>query len=171
MFARELRADRVVFGLFVQKGDSLQLKARVLKHEQFGNSTETSREISAKIPLGDLAAGFQPRESYDSLPKRESTEGLVAHYLFVTRESSWRGTTQLLLYAQSPSYSDAARTAKLIGTLLVEGIVTTDGRVISPRIIKGLPPGLNESILGYSENLAVQACNAKWRASVRTGSV
>jgi TonB family protein len=112
----------------------------------FGNSTETSRETSAKIPLGDLAAGFQPRESYDSLPKRESTEA----QLLTTSSSQGKGAGGALpncFYMPNAPYSDAARKGKLSGALLVEGIVTTDGRVSSPRIIKGFPPGLNESIL------------------------
>jgi len=144
--ARELRADRLVFGSLVPKGDFLQLKARVLKHEHLGNSTETSKEISAKIPMGDLAAGFQPRESYHSLPKREPSEAQL-----LTTSSSQGKIPGVALptcfYMPNPPYSDAARTAKLSGTILLEGIITTDGRVISPRIIKGLPMGLNESSL------------------------
>ena len=144
--ARELRADRVVFGSLVPKGDSLQLKAKVLKHERFGNSTETSREISAKIPVGDLGTGFQPRESYHSLPKREPSEAQVLITSSIQGKAPG-GAMPTCFYMPNPPYSDAARTAKLSGTILVEGIVTTDGKVTSPRNIKGLPLGLNESIL------------------------
>jgi TonB family protein len=144
--ARELRADRVVFGSLVPKGDSLQLKARVLKHEHFGDSTETSKEISARFPMGDLTAGLLPRESYHSLPKREPSEAQVLPTSSLPGKVPG-GALPACFYMPNPPYSDAARAAKLSGTILVEGIITTDGRVTSPRIIKGLPLGLNESSL------------------------
>jgi TonB family protein len=144
--ARELRADRVVFGSLVPKGDSLQLKTKVLKHEHFSNSTETSKEISARIPVGDLTVGLLPRESYHSLPKREPSEAQVLITSSIQGKAPG-GAMPTCFYMPNPPYSDAARTAKLSGTILVEGIVTTDGKVTSPRIIKGLPLGLNESIL------------------------
>lgn len=154
--ARKLRADRVVLGPLVHKGDSLQLKAKVLRHEHFGNSTETSKEISAKIPVGDLSSGFLPRESYHSLPKRDPSEAQVL------TTSSLQGKAQggalpTCFYMPNPPYSDAARAAKLSGTILLEGLITTDGRVTSPRIIKGLPLGLNESSL---EVLQTWRCKA-----------
>jgi TonB family protein len=48
-------------------------------------------------------------------------------------------------YMPSPPYSDEARKAKYSGTVLVEAIVTVDGRVTNPRVIKSPGLGLDET--------------------------
>ncbi len=48
-------------------------------------------------------------------------------------------------YMPNPPYSDEARKAKYSGTVLVEAVVTVDGRVTNPRVIKSPGLGLDES--------------------------
>jgi len=48
-------------------------------------------------------------------------------------------------YMPNPPYSDEARKAKYSGTVLVEAIVTVDGRVTNPRVIKSPGLGLDET--------------------------
>jgi TonB family protein len=48
-------------------------------------------------------------------------------------------------YMPNPPYSDEARKAKYSGTVLVEAIVSVDGRVINPRVVKSPGLGLDES--------------------------
>jgi periplasmic protein TonB len=50
-------------------------------------------------------------------------------------------------YMPNPPYSDEARKAKYSGTVLVEAIVTIDGRVTNPRVIKSPGLGLDESTI------------------------
>jgi len=50
-------------------------------------------------------------------------------------------------YMPNPPYSDEARKAKYSGTVLVEAIVTVDGRVTNPRVIKSPGLGLDESTI------------------------
>jgi TonB family protein len=47
-------------------------------------------------------------------------------------------------YMPNPDYTDAAREAKISGTILLDAIVTPEGTVESPQVLKGLPGGLNE---------------------------
>jgi len=50
-------------------------------------------------------------------------------------------------YMPNPPYSDEARKAKYSGTVLVEAIVTVDGRVTNPRVIKSPGLGLDETTI------------------------
>ena len=58
-----------------------------------------------------------------------------------------------LITSTLPSYTDEAIRAKARGTVLLEGIVRTNGRVDSLRVVRGLGFGLDESaILEIAEN-------------------
>jgi len=148
---RELRATRLVFGTLVPKGDSLQLKARVLKHENFGNSTETSKEIRIEIPVGNLGGGFVPREFYHALPKRDASN----YDAEATDPSSFQRqgiTPPRCGNMPNPEYTDGARAVKLSGTLIIEAIVTKQGTLEEARISRGLPYGLNQNSLRTLKN-------------------
>jgi TonB family protein len=47
-------------------------------------------------------------------------------------------------YMANPPYTDAAREAQLEGVIVVEAIVTPDGKVESAQVVKGVPGGLND---------------------------
>src|SRR5262249_41122120 len=68
--ARELHANRVVFGTLTSENDAVLLAAKVLRHEKLGNSTVTSKEIKAILPNTGLEAAFEHRESFHTLPQR-----------------------------------------------------------------------------------------------------
>ena len=144
--ARELRAKRLVFGTLVQRGDALQLTAKVLKHESFGNSTQTSRALRVEIPVGNLGGGFGARESYHPLQKRDAPQ-LDAD---ATEPESFKRQgidPPRCSYMPNPEYTDAARAVKFSGTLLLEAIVTKQGTLAEARITRGLPYGLNQNSL------------------------
>jgi protein TonB len=63
------------------------------------------------------------------------------------------------IYCPQPEYSDEARKAKYQGTVLLDVTVTSDGRVVSPIVIKG--PGL-----GLEEKALMQVRNWKMRPAV-----
>jgi len=48
------------------------------------------------------------------------------------------------LYCPRPSYSDEARKAKYQGTVLLQAVITPDGRGIEIQVVKGLGLGLDE---------------------------
>ena len=56
------------------------------------------------------------------------------------------------IYCPQPEYSDEARKAKYMGTVLLDVIVTADGRVMDPRILHGPGLGLEEKAIAQVKN-------------------
>jgi len=61
------------------------------------------------------------------------------------------------IYCPQPEYSDEARKAKYMGTVLLDVVVTADGRVINPVVIKGPGLGLEEKALSQVKNWKMRA--------------
>ncbi len=56
------------------------------------------------------------------------------------------------IYCPNPDYSDEARKAKYQGSVLLDVIVTADGRVLEPRVLKGPGLGLEEKAIAAVRN-------------------
>jgi protein TonB len=56
------------------------------------------------------------------------------------------------IYCPQPEYSDEARKAKYQGAVTLDVLVTTDGRVLDPRVIKGPGLGLEEKAIAQVKN-------------------
>src|SRR5207249_2152849 len=56
------------------------------------------------------------------------------------------------IYCPNPDYSDEARKTKYQGSVLLDVIVTADGRVIEPRVLKGPGLGLEEKAISAVKN-------------------
>ena len=146
--SRELHASRVLFGTLDPQGDLLSLNVKVLRYGKFADDVHVSKETQGKLPMGDLADsyGFTPRQFFNPLPNRAPSQN-GPEPIRVPPKGNSGFTLPSCSFMPNPSYTDAARHAKISGSLLVEAIVTVQGTVISPRIIRGLPYGLNESSL------------------------
>ena len=64
------------------------------------------------------------------------------------------------IYCPNPDYSDEARKAKYQGSVLLDVIVTADGRVLDPHVLKGPGLGLEEKAIAAVRN---------WRMHPATG--
>jgi TonB family protein len=64
-------------------------------------------------------------------------------------------TPPMIIYQRNPSYTEAAREAKVEGIVLLEAVVRKDGMVDSIRVLKSLGYGLDQS--------AVQTVGKEWR--------
>jgi len=53
----------------------------------------------------------------------------------------------LKIFAPKPAYPEAARASRIQGTVLLQVVVTAEGVVVEPKVLKGLPLGLSESAL------------------------
>jgi TonB family protein len=56
------------------------------------------------------------------------------------------------IYCPLPEYSDEARKAKYQGTVMLEVVITADGRVINPQVVKGPGLGLEEKAMAQVRN-------------------
>ena len=56
------------------------------------------------------------------------------------------------IYCPLPEYSDEARKAKYQGSVTLDVLVTTDGRVMSPVVVKGPGLGLEEKAMAQVKN-------------------
>ena len=67
-----------------------------------------------------------------------------------------------ILYQEKAKYTEAARQNRVQGTVVVNVVFTADGRISSPRVVRGLPDGLNEQAI-----LAAQ--RIKFRPAMKNG--
>jgi protein TonB len=63
------------------------------------------------------------------------------------------------IYCPQPEYSDEARKAKYQGTVLLDVVVTADGRVLNPVVIKGPGLGLEEKAISQVRNWKMRPAN------------
>jgi len=56
------------------------------------------------------------------------------------------------IYCPDPEYSDEARKSKYQGIVVLDVVVTTDGRVLDPRVVKGPGLGLEEKAIAQVKN-------------------
>jgi TonB family protein len=144
---KQLGATQVVFGSVEPKGKILDLKVRLLDTRTV-NGTKTKGRVSEFIlPLGNLALLLEPREPFPLWdPQSVFEKGLLPTGDLVKAGFS-PGTCQL---APNPSYSEEARDNKISGVILIEAELTPDGTIENPHVVRGLPYGLNQSVLTTS---------------------
>lgn len=141
---RQMQATGLVFGVLEQEGDSLQIKAQLMLQKSAGIRTLISREIIVKIPIGNFVGALEERDSFHLLPKRDVSQFDVPP-VELSKQSKKDIKHPDCFYAPNPPYTQAAREVGLSGSVLLEVVVTVDGKVIEPRIVRGLPFGLNEA--------------------------
>jgi TonB family protein len=158
----QFHADRVVFGAIKPEADFLLIKAHLLKVSKSPKRTRVSEEMNIKIPLGNLAEGFTARESFHPLTKRDVSQ-IAAQVTNISELVPLGIKPPSCTYLQNPPITEAARDARLNGTLIVEAIITAQGTVTEPRISLGLPFGVNQSSL---ETMKTWKCKPAKRAGV-----
>ncbi len=71
---------------------------------------------------------------------------------------------------EKAKYTDLARSERIQGTIVVSVVFTADGRVTSPRIVRGLPYGLNDEAVKAVRKIRFRpACREGRPVSVRMG--
>jgi len=151
----QLHANRVVFGTIKPEKEFLVVKTRLLKDGPLGIGPHVSKEISVKLPLGNLAEGLIARESFQPLAKRDLSL-INAVPLDASLMAQKNTKPPSCIYMPNPPYTQPARDAKASGNLQLDAIITTEGMVVSPRIVHGLPFGLNQVSM---ETVRTWKCN------------
>jgi len=140
-FASELQATFVVLGTTHKTDDSaVQLFARLLN---VADKHWGEYDAQVKLPAPNAISDLSPSEVLTPLPPILAT---------ATGETVYRPgvddvTTPTCYYMPNPPYSEGARKSKVSGTVSVEAVINSKGRLENERIIRGLPDGLNETTI------------------------
>jgi TonB family protein len=137
----DLHATSVLIGTTSRFDDNaIQLSARMLSVEEadhIGNSAEVN--LLAPVSSVDLS----PSDSYASFSPRLQSSNRVDLYPAGVNGVGLPSCT----YMPNPPYSEVARKFRVNGSLIVEAVVTAEGKLHDFRIVRGLPGGLNENTL------------------------
>jgi TonB family protein len=139
--ALELKARFVVLGTTTRTGDDVvQLSVHLLDAaDKAWSGNGGAVNFYAPKSVADLS----PLEPFSFLPPITTT---------ASGENVYRpGIDGVSLpkchYMPNPPFSEGARKSKLNGTVLVEAVINSKGRLEQERIIRGLPEGLNETTI------------------------
>lgn len=95
------------------------------------------------LPHSDLNAGLNPLDSFSDAPRVKNSSPDSG----VLRAGVGGVTAPICLYCPQPSYTNPARDAKLQGSILLDLVVSPEGKMNSARILRGLPYGLNDNAI------------------------
>jgi TonB family protein len=142
--ALELKATFVVLGTTRRiEDDVVQLSPRVLDvanvADKDWNGNGAAVNVYAAKPIADLS----PLEPFAFLPPITTTASGENIYL----PGVDGVTSPTCYYMPNAPYSEGARKSKLSGTVSVEAVINSKGRLENERIIRGLPDGLNETTI------------------------
>jgi TonB family protein len=144
--AMENGANAVLIGYLKVGLTQASLHVQLLDTRDFGKrdirgktyvEEETFKDVSnfgdleSAEPFGEPQALNAPKDSFD----------------YSKHNTGDRATPPHCTYKPDPSYSNAARTVKFHGTLILRVIISKDGDVPSLQVLKGLPFGLNRQAL------------------------
>jgi TonB family protein len=136
--ATEFQANAVLIGSIEQQGDHFDLLVELLNASNEKAGTEEAIDISIPDQQGSLA----PLEPYEANhPGAPVTTGQRST---LPRAGAKGISNPECMYCPTPLYTDQARKAKFNGSVVLEVVVTEDGRAEDIRVLKGVPFGLNE---------------------------
>lgn len=148
-----MRANAVVVGEIHEEGSAVHLTVRLLDAHKLEKQNDDTVKHEEKTRE---EANFNGLNSPAILAPSEKT-GDSEKYPYETKlsdpslEFAHAGTNGVGIPTcggnRVPGYTNEAQFAHASGTLVTEVLITVDGRLIEPRIARGLPFGLNNSAL------------------------
>ena len=131
-----LNARFVVIGTTTKTGDdAVQLSAEIF---DLTDKDWKGYSAAVNLPAQKATNAMSPSEPFGPLQPLAPYSESPMHCTVMT----------------NPAYAEEARKFRVDGTIDLEGVVTTEGRVQQVRIVQGLPGGLNEQAIAAAE---------KWR--------
>ena len=146
--AIEQSANAALVGRLDDDGDKLIVTIQLLDaHHLVSNPKDhpdalKGPEEKVALTVAEADGQLKPAEPFNSTPHQPSAEGEA------TVRAGTHGTTVPTgLYMPTPNYTDSARTARFQGTIVLLVTVCEEGSAMNPRILNGLPFGLNQTAL------------------------
>jgi len=150
--AMQMKANVVIVCELREEGAALHLTARLLdahkmekQNDDLVKREEQTRE-EANLSLMDLS-GLTPITQIGGPGKYPYGTNISDPEIVYLRAGVNGVGIPRCAVKPDPEYTDEARIARMNGSLVVEVLVTSEGSVIEPRIVQGLPFGLNNSAL------------------------
>ncbi|SRR5882724_356416 len=151
--AMENGATAVLIGYLRGGPNQKQLRVQLLDTRDFGRrdgKIKSSTDDAVFDGLGYFG-DLDPAEPFDSAyaPAFKDDPPDLTHLR--ESKSSFGNESKIAFprctYKPDPSYTDAARRAKAQGILVMQTVISLDGRITEAQVLKGLPYGLNEQAL------------------------
>jgi protein TonB len=142
--ALELKATFVVLGTTTKSADDVvQLSTLLLDAANVTDKDWSGNGAKTNFVAPKSVADLSPLEPFSLLPPiTTSASGENVYLAEVDGVSSPK-----CYYMPNPPFSEGARKSKLNGTVSVEAVINSEGRLEQERIIRGLPDGLNETTI------------------------
>jgi TonB family protein len=145
--ASQLRADAVVIGEILKVQDnSLELSVRIFRPD---DSRKKVLSVKGELHLDLSKVDLTRIDDLSGTPPGTTFNGETLYH--AGKDSTYPSCT----YMPNPPFTEEARRTSVSGTIVLEAIVATDGRLKNIRVIRGLPAGLNENWL---KTLATWRC-------------
>jgi TonB family protein len=112
------------------------------------------KSFFASIQLGKDLDGVEVAEAPGATLYAEPIKGLY--------ERAEIDQIVRLLEKQEPTYTEKARNAQVVGTVVLKAVFTGDGRVVNIRVVRALPHGLTEQAIEVARTI-------KFHAAIKNG--
>ncbi len=148
--ARQLGASGAILGTVSEKSGNINLTLHLLGFGPAENEDDIFawRDRTASFPLTEelRAELYKPGPSYARMSEQIPEEPGI----FMPGSSGV--TSPQCMYCPNPDYSNAARTVKFQGTVILSVIVTAEGQVTGIYVLKGAPFGLTAQTISATKN-------------------
>jgi TonB family protein len=151
--AMENGATAVLIGYLRGGPNQKQLRVQLLDTRDFGRRDGKIKGSTDDAVFDGLGyfGDLDPAEPFDAAyaPMFKDDPPDLTHL----RESKGSSGNEFKIgfprctHKPEPSYTDAARRAKAQGSLVMQTVISPDGRIAEAQVLKGLPYGLNEQAL------------------------
>src|ERR1700746_2557369 len=136
---KALNATTVLTGVTKHLGSFVHVQLKLLSCDK--EKTAAIEEFTVPRPdAANTLSGFDPIAQAASKDRWASAPAAY-------EAGPGEATLPVCLYCPPPPYSDAARAAKFEGQVVLDAVVSEDGRVKWTRIVRGAPFGLNQEAL------------------------
>jgi TonB family protein len=139
--ATEFQANVVLLGTIERLGDHFNLLTELLNI----SNDKVGPQEAMKIAIPEPQEAFAPFEPYDA--ERPGATITPEHASTLARAGANGVGTPTCIYCPPPQYTNAARKAKFVGTVVLFVRVTEEGRATDISVTKGIPFGLNEAAI------------------------
>jgi len=139
--ATEFQANVVLIGTIEQLGDRFNLLTELLNIF----NDKVGPQEAVWIAISEPLEAFAPFEPYDAERSRAVTTPEHAGLASAPKHAGVNGVAvPECIHCPPPLYSNSARKAKFMGTVVLEVTVSEEGRATDISVLKGVPFGINE---------------------------